>query len=239
MSWTDFAEMGSTGNPSTPCGAGWSWQALSWMRSAWYSVQGRKSDGSFIYKNFRYAVNPFIVGHLFDVAGDGQTAIFSRDDPRAHSGWYAGDSSAALYSSAGAYTDRADSSEFAAFEGPKPGFLSLTGWAVPESAPGALYRVRTPALVPGDPGSLQSCEHGLAPGSGVTSGPCAENNFHSTALIADLFPSQGAPVASESAPASGLPATATSALVAAGPWLLAAALLLTLAAAVRRLRLRR
>ncbi|HXA42069.1 MAG TPA: hypothetical protein VNV65_04040 [Candidatus Solibacter sp.] len=194
MSWTDYAEAGSTGGP-TVCGAGWSWQPLSWMRSAWFSVQGRNPDGSFVFKNFRYAVNPFIVGHLFDVAGDGQTAIFSRFDPRAVSGWYAGDSSADLYKVAGPFTDRADSPEFAQFEGPQPGFLALASWVIPESSPAARYRTRTPALAPGDPGSLQSCEHGLAPDSGVTPAAaisrfgtdrCSENNYHSTSLVADL-----------------------------------------------------
>jgi predicted amidohydrolase len=203
MSWTDFAEAGSTGG-ATPCGAGWSWQPLSWMKSAWQAVQGRNPDGTFTYKNFMYAVNPFIVGHLFDVTGDGQTAIFSRYDPRARSGWYAGDSSASLYASAGLYTDRADSPEFAQYEGPQPGFLALTSWVIPESSPAATYRLTTPPLKPGDPGSLQSCERGLAPDSGVTpalatsqfgTDLCAENNYHSNALIADLdLSAGGAPV---------------------------------------------
>ncbi len=165
------------------------------MRSAWFSVQGRNPDGSFVFKNFLYAVNSFIVGHLFDVAGDGQTAIFSRFDPRAVSGWYAGDSSADLYRVAGPFTDRADSPEFAQFEGPQPGFLALASWVIPESSPAARYRTRAPALAPADPGSLQSCEHGLAPDSGVTPAAaisrfgtalCSENSYHSTALVADL-----------------------------------------------------
>src|SRR5260370_39193475 len=46
MSWTDYAEAGSTGG-GNPCGAGWSWQPLSWMRSAWLRVQSRNHDCSF------------------------------------------------------------------------------------------------------------------------------------------------------------------------------------------------
>ena len=213
MSWTDFAE-GQGATSSTACGAGWSWQPLSWMRSAWFTVQGRNPDGSFRYRNFRYAINPFIVGHLFDVAGDGQTAIFSRYDPRAPAGWYAGDSSVELYRAAGAYTDRGDNPAFVQFEGPQPGFLELTSWVIPESAPAAKYRKRTPELSAGDPGSLQSCEHGLAPGSGVTTGPCAEDNYHSTALVADLDLTYGPPPVTP-AGGSGLPGT-TTALI---PWL--------------------
>src|SRR5207245_485202 len=67
------------------------WQPATWMASAWQAVQGTGPAG-FLFQNFRYAVNPFMVGNLFDVSGDGQSAIFARDDPRAVSYWYAGDS---------------------------------------------------------------------------------------------------------------------------------------------------
>lgn len=204
-SWTDFTE---------DCGAAdASWQPLSWMRSAWYAVQG--------FPHVRYAVNAFMVGNLFDITGDGQSAIFARDDPRARPGWYAGDRSAALYSAAGVYTDRPDDPRYARFEGPQPGFLALIPWVIPESAAGAAYRVRSNNGQPltrgganhlpaGDPGSLQSCEKGLAPGSGVKTGPCAENAYTPTALVADLFPSTppsaggGLPDTSRGAPGSGL-----------------------------------
>ncbi|MEA2683562.1 MAG: hypothetical protein QOK05_1890, partial [Chloroflexota bacterium] len=216
-SWTDFTEDCGTTKAN--------WQPLSWMRSAWFSVQGR-ADGGFVFKNFKYAVNPFMTGNLFDISGDGQTAIFARDDPRARPGWYAGDSTAALYAGAGVgtYTDRADDPRYSRFEGPQPGFLALTPWTIPEGAPGSAYRCKprsttapdctsstgappittAGALDPGDPASLQSCEKGLAPGSGVTSGPCAENNYRSSVLIADLFPA----AAAEPSPGA-LPLTAT------------------------------
>jgi hypothetical protein len=182
MSWTDFSQ--SCGTPQA------SWQPLAWMASSWYAVQGRNPDGSYVFHNFAYAVNPFLTGNLFDVSGDGQSAIFSRSDPRAARYWYAGDSSAALYAQAGPYTDRPDDPAFSGFEGPQPGFLALMPWNIAEGNAPSLYRVRTPALAPGDPGSLQSCEKGLAPGSGVTpqqSPLCAENGYLSGALVADLM----------------------------------------------------
>jgi hypothetical protein len=183
MSWTDFTEDCGTAKAS--------WQPLSWMRSAWYSVQGRNPDGSFVFHNFRYAVNPFLVGNLFDVAGDGQSAIFARSDPRSARYWYAGDSSARLYAQAGAYTDRADDPRYAPFEGPQPGYLALMPWKIHEGTSASLYRVRTPPLAAGSAGSLQSCEKGLAPGSGITplqSPNCHEDGYFAGALVADLFP---------------------------------------------------
>jgi hypothetical protein len=183
MSWTDFTE--NCGTPQA------SWQPLAWMPSAWFAVQGRRADGRYVFHNFRYAVNPFLTGNLFDVAGDGQTAIFSRSDSRAAAYWYAGDSDGALYANPGQYTDRADDPSFSKFEGRQPGFLALAPWIIPEGSDASLYRVRSPALSPGDAGSLQSCEKGLAPGSGISqaqSSRCYENGYLSGALIADLFP---------------------------------------------------
>ncbi|GAC1329740.1 MAG: carbon-nitrogen hydrolase family protein [Candidatus Dormibacteria bacterium] len=202
MSWTDFTEN---------CGPMGSWQPLSWMRSAWFAVQGRK-NGSFVFPHFQYAVNPFMVGNLFDIVGDGQSAIFSRDDPRASVSWYSGDSADALYNGAGVgiYTDRADDPAFRQFEGPRPGFLALARWIIPEGTPASLYRCKPASpgsacpVAPGDAGSLQSCEKGLAPGSGVTTGPCAENAYRVTALVADLFPTPGE-VAAPSTPAATAP----------------------------------
>src|SRR5207237_735935 len=136
MSWTDFTEACGTAKAS--------WQPLSWMSSAWYAVQARRADGTFVYRNFRYAVNPFLVGNLFDVAGDGQSAIFARTDARAARYWYAGDSNRALYAAAGAYTDRPDDPVFARFEGAQPGFLALMPWIVREGTAASLVRVHTP-----------------------------------------------------------------------------------------------
>ena len=213
VSWTDFTEDCGSTQPRP------NWQPLSWMRSAWFAVQGRGPTGAFVFPHFQYAVNPFMVGNLFDITGDGQTAIFARDDPRAAPGWYSGDQSSALYSGAGVgvYTDRPDDPRYARFEGPQPGFLALTPWVIPEGAAAAAYRCKpatrtsacpTGALPAGDPGSLQSCEKGLAPGSGVTTGACAENQYRSTVLVADLFPvAGGTPTPVMSAAASPSPST--------------------------------
>jgi predicted amidohydrolase len=223
MSWTDFTE---------DCGTSFaSWQPLSWMRSAWAAVRGRSGTG-FTFPNFRYAVNPFMVGNLFDISGDGQSAIFARDDPRAGAGWYSGDSDPLLYNGAGVgvYTDRADPNlptrPYLQFEGPQPGFLGLARWVIPEASAASRYRCRPTsrsapncgaggsALAPGDPGSLQSCEKGLAPNSGVTAGPCAENGYRATAVVADLFPGAPSPAAGSPAPvaplAAGLPPTSAT-----------------------------
>jgi hypothetical protein len=192
------------------------------MASAWQAVQGSQPAG-YLFQSFRYAVNPFMVGNLFDVSGDGQSAIFARGDPRAVSYWYAGDSDPALYDHVDAYTTIADNRGLP-YDGHKPGFLALSPWFVPESSANALFRDRTPALSPGDPGSLRSCVKGLAPGSGVTpgagvtrGGPCYENNYRSDALVADLFPA-----AVPSPPPQVLPNTA---VFPARGWLPLAALL--------------
>ncbi|HEY8741381.1 MAG TPA: hypothetical protein VIN56_12410 [Candidatus Dormibacteraeota bacterium] len=240
VSWTDFTEDCNTSMAN--------WQPLSWMRSAWFAVQGRKG-GALVFKNFQYAVNPFMTGNLFDISGDGQSAIFARDDPRARPGWYAGDSLAALYTGAGVgvYTDRRDDPRYASLEGPQPGFLALTPWTIPEGTPASAYRCRplsrsqpdcssssgpppvtTPgALSPGDPGSLQSCEKGLAPGSGVTTGPCAENNYRSSVLVADLFPAVAAAATPAATPVqAGLPPTSVASGALAVPLALVAIALL-------------
>lgn len=217
MSWTDFTE---------DCGGRPSWQPLSWMRSAWGAVQARAPGGGFQFPHIQYAVNPFMVGNLFSISGDGQSAIFARDDPRAHPGWYAGDSSAALYNGAGVgvYTDRADDPRYRRYEGPQPGFLALARWVIPESVPAAQFRCKPVAampdcvagknvLAPGDAGSLQSCEKGLAPGSNVTSGLCAENQYRATALVADLFPAAAASAPTPPSP-TALPLTSATSLPA-------------------------
>jgi hypothetical protein len=43
-----------------------------------------------------------------------------------------------------------------------------------------------PSLPAGSAGSLESCTDGLAPGSGVRAGPCAENAYRPGAIVANL-----------------------------------------------------
>lgn len=182
MSWTDFSEGGCTPG---------SWQPVGWMHSSWFAVQGRNPDGSFVHRNFQYAVNPFMIGNLFDVAGDGQSAIFGRDDARAQIGWYAGDRSVSLYANpALGYVSHPDAASLNIVEGPKQGFLALTPWTMTDADPNALYRTRAGQRT-GTTDSLQACERGLGPGSGVSTGPCAENAYQPSVLIADLFLSVG------------------------------------------------
>jgi predicted amidohydrolase len=148
---------------SSACGAP-AWQQLGWMLSSWYDVSH--------FASFDYAINPFMVGNLFDLTGDGQSAIFARHDPRARAGSYVGDEDPiSLYP---------DPSYLSPYEGLKPGFLALTPWL-------SSSRVRDDTtLSAGDPGSLESCENGLVPGSGVKTGPCAENGYQPTAITAML-----------------------------------------------------
>jgi len=42
------------------------------------------------------------------------------------------------------------------------------------------------SLPAGSTGSLESCADGLVSGSGVSAGPCAENHYLTTAIIAEL-----------------------------------------------------
>jgi predicted amidohydrolase len=162
-------------NDGTPHCASWStystacgeplWQQLGWMLSSWYDVRH--------FRAFRYAVNPFMVGNLYDLTGDGQSAIFARDDPRARRGHYVGDGPQAV----SLYPDPA---ALAAYDGSQPGFLALAPWVV-----GGRVRY-DPQLPVGDPRSLESCENGLVSGSGVRTGPCREDDYVSTALVARL-----------------------------------------------------
>lgn len=62
-SWTDVEQLPpETGAPRD--------QPLAWLDSAWAAVQRAR--------NIRYAVNPMVVGNLFDLAFDGQSAIVAR-----------------------------------------------------------------------------------------------------------------------------------------------------------------
>jgi predicted amidohydrolase len=155
-SWSDVAAACSPGAPA--------WQQLAWMQSSWYDVR--------TYPAFRYAVNPFMVGNLYDLTGDGQTAIFARADPRARPAAYVGD----VHPVGGP----PDPSCLRRDEGAQPGFLGLTPWVVT----GSLRD--DPRLPLGSPRSLESCEDGLVSGSGVRAGPCREDAYLVTAVIAEL-----------------------------------------------------
>jgi hypothetical protein len=172
-SWSSFQQ--ACGPPT--------WQPLAWMLSSWWDVRHLRA--------FAYAVNPFMVGNLYDLTGDGQSAIFARADPRARRNAYAGDRQALSY--------YPDPRSLAPLDGPQPGFLALEPWVI-----GGRLRF-LPGLPAGSAASLQSCEAGLAPGSGVERGSCAENRYLSGALIARLrYPGRrGRPVRQRGGPNRG------------------------------------
>jgi predicted amidohydrolase len=164
------------------------WQPLEWMFSSWYDLEARRAGGRFLYPSFRYAVNPLMVGNIYDITGDGQSAIFARGDRRAHRGFYVGDSGAAQ----GPYPDLTGTDSLSspaapaslrALDGPRPGFLAELPWVLPATV---LDR-DNPSLPAGSSGSLESCTDGLAPGSGVRIGPCAENAYRAGAIVANLM----------------------------------------------------
>jgi hypothetical protein len=98
------------------------WQPLEWMESSWRAV----ADPTL---HVRYAVNPFMVGNLLDLAFDGQSAILGRD-VRTRGRTYVGD----------AVPDGPES-------GLKPQFLALAPWVVPDAGRAALMHasaVRAP-----------------------------------------------------------------------------------------------
>jgi predicted amidohydrolase len=163
------------------------WQPLEWMFSSWYDLQARRGDGRFLYPSFRYAVNPLMVGNIYDITGDGQSAIFARGDRRAHRGFYIGDSGTAQ----GPYPDPrgpdslsspAAPMSLSALDGPRRGFLAELPWVLPPTVSDR----DNPSLPAGSAGSLESCTDGLAPGSGVRAGPCAENAYRPGAIVANL-----------------------------------------------------
>jgi hypothetical protein len=129
------------------------WQPLSWMGSAYLAV----SDSSV---RFTYAVNPFMVGNLADTPFDGQSAILERGrrGPGCH---YVGN---------GSFVAGHDLASYRSYAGPKPQFLALAPWVVPDSS-------RTHLL---DIGAS------LASGSGAY-------HYVQTAVVADLpFPADRA-----------------------------------------------
>ena len=125
------------------------WQPLSWMGSAYRAV----TDPSV---HFAYAVNPFMVGNLADTPFDGQSAILERG--RRGAGCH--------YVGNGAAVAGDDLGQFAPYAGPKPQFLALTPWVVPD----------------GPRPALRSVGAALAAGTG-------SRRYVQTAVIADLpFP---------------------------------------------------
>ncbi|HET7052201.1 MAG TPA: hypothetical protein VFI54_28280 [Solirubrobacteraceae bacterium] len=100
------------------------WQPLSWMGSAYRAV----TDPSV---HFTYAVNPFMVGNLADTPFDGQSAILERGR-RGAGCHYVGNRAA---------VPGDDLPQFAPHAGPKPQFLALAPWVVPDGPRPALRRV--------------------------------------------------------------------------------------------------
>ena len=88
--WTDKEQLPS--NPSEARD-----QPLAWLDSAWAAVQRAHT--------IRYAINPMVVGNLFDLAFDGQSAIVAR-------------------------SAEAPSPKGYVLTEPRPGFLALAPWAV-------------------------------------------------------------------------------------------------------------
>ncbi|HEV3228313.1 MAG TPA: hypothetical protein VGY97_02470 [Solirubrobacteraceae bacterium] len=127
------------------------WQPLEWMASAWRSI----SDPTV---GFAYAVNPMMVGNLADLPFDGQSAIAARG--LAGGGCnYIGDAQA----------QPGDPTAYHSYAGPRPGFLAIAPWVVPDASRSQLSGVGAK----------------LAPGSG----DALENDYVETAVIADLtFP---------------------------------------------------
>lgn len=103
-----------------------SWQPLTWMGSAYRAV----TDPSV---RFAYAVNPFMTGDLADTPFDGQSAILQRGR--------APGSAACTYVGNRRFEPGLDPASYRAFAGPKPQFLALAPWVVPDGPRTSLERV--------------------------------------------------------------------------------------------------
>jgi hypothetical protein len=125
------------------------WQPLEWMRSTWRTV----ADPTV---KFRYNVTPHMVGNLLDLVFDGQSAITMRGarEPLRH---YVGNTE---------FADGTDLEEYRPQVGPKPEFLALAPWVMPDAPRG----------------ELEAMAARLAPGSG----DALENDYLETAVWADL-----------------------------------------------------
>lgn len=126
------------------------WQPLDWMGSAYRAVSDRSVG-------FAYAVNSFLVGNLADIPFDGQSAILARG----HHG------RGCAYVGNRRFVAGTDLAGLRAYAGPKPQFLALGPWVVPDAA-----RPR-----------LRAVGMALAAGTG-------RRRYVQTAVVADLpFPS--------------------------------------------------
>lgn len=131
------------------------YQPLEWMRSTWRAV----ADPSV---GFAYNVTPHMVGNLADIAFDGQTAITQRG-LRGRRCTYAGNREYLPE------PPESDPAYLRPYAGPKPEFLALVPWVVPD----------------GPRDALRDTAAKLAPGSG----DALENDYLETAVVADLpFP---------------------------------------------------
>jgi len=88
------------------------WQPLEWTGSSIRAVRDPTV-------HFRYTVNPFLVGNLFDLPFDGQSNITARSggSPGAYVGTTA---------------QPGDAARFTTYAGPQPAFLALAPWVVPD-----------------------------------------------------------------------------------------------------------
>ncbi len=127
------------------------WQPLEWMDSTWRAV----ADPAV---TFDYNVTAHLVGNLFDLAFDGQSAITAR---RAHAAprHYVGNAQAL----------GSDPRRFRRYAGGKRHFLQLAPWVC--AGPDAAQRDR-----------LRSCAAARSPGSGTR----VEDDYLQTAVYADL-----------------------------------------------------
>jgi hypothetical protein len=128
------------------------WQPLEWMSSAWRAV----TDPTV---HFRYAINPMLVGNLFDLSFDGQSSIVERGSANSHRAFYVGDATA----------QAGDPEADWVYAGAKPQFLALAPWVM-GNAPRATLEAEAARLSAG-------------------SGSAQENDYVETAVYADLLPS--------------------------------------------------
>ena len=127
------------------------WQPLEWMDSTWRSV----ADPAV---SFDYNITAHMVGNLFDLAFDGQTAITARHE-RSRPRQYVGNRQAL----------RSDPARFRRYAGAKRHFVQLVPWVC--RGPAAAARDR-----------LRACAAERAPGSGSP----LENDYLQTAVFADM-----------------------------------------------------